>query len=201
MADFIQINGHPNLLIQFGYYLSNGSVPVLQLEQYLGSTYESSCDIITYRDKNMCYYHKGIEGLTTGVDDTVSYLNEQIEKGNYQKVLFLGIGRGGYAALLFGSLCRVPYVLAFTPQTLLSDDCVNPMYKDIKTVLQSNRSYIIYVTDIIIDSTNIHHITQTERIRSFSNVIVHPLEKEVDFMLMKENGEFKKIIDAILGTF
>jgi len=200
MADYTQLNGRPNLLIQFGYYLPNGSVPPLQLEQYLGTTYESSCDIITYRDKNMCYYHKGIDGLTTGIDDTVSYLQQRIDTSNYQKVICLGIGRGGYAALLFGSLCRVSYVLAFTPQTLLPDDCVCPTYKDIKTVIQSDRSYIIYSTDINIDRNNIHHISQTERLRSFSNVIIHPLEK-ADFMLMKENGEFKNIIDAILGTF
>ena len=68
-------------------------------------------------DIQQCWYHKGLDGLSTNIEETKTYLETLFQK--YQKVVIMGISAGGYAAILFGSLLKVAHVIAFVPQTIL----------------------------------------------------------------------------------
>ena len=65
----------------------------LCLLNYLTSVYVNECDLYFFIDKNQCWYHNGIHGITNNIDDTVIYLNNIIS--NYEKVLFMGTSAGG----------------------------------------------------------------------------------------------------------
>ena len=94
---------------------------------YLSKTYSRNTDLYFYIDKNQCWYHKGIEGISNNIDETVIYLKTLIKKNNYKKIIFMGVSAGGYA-ILFGSLCNVNSVISFIPRTKL----VNPEIKNMK---------------------------------------------------------------------
>lgn len=58
-------------------------------------------------------YHKGIEGLTDSIDETVEFLKLFLKRMKPKRVTFMGISAGGYAAALHAHLvgrdqdCRV----------------------------------------------------------------------------------------------
>ena len=77
-----------NLIICFGgMLLKMGGILPFEFLNYLSKTYEKDTDLYFYNDKSQCWYHKGIDGITKNVDETVSYLNNIIKKSNYKKIL------------------------------------------------------------------------------------------------------------------
>ena len=115
------INKNTGLIICFGGMAQQFlGIPPFEFLNYLSKIYTTTCDLYFIVDKNQCWYHKGIDGITTTIDETIVYLDEIIVKGNYDKVLFMGTSAGGYGAILFGSLCKhVTHVISFVPQTII----------------------------------------------------------------------------------
>ena len=101
-----------------------GGIPPFEFLNYLSSIYKNTHDLLFHIDKNQCHYHRGLDGITKNIDETILYLNNMIQ--HYEKVIFIGVSAGGYAAILFGSLCKnVHHVIGFIPQTILQNPIDN----------------------------------------------------------------------------
>jgi hypothetical protein len=77
--------------------------------------YERNDFDILYIKKPRTWYLGGIRGIGKNVNHTIAFLRKEFTK--YDKVVCVGISMGGYAAILFGSLLNVDYVIVNRPQT------------------------------------------------------------------------------------
>ena len=196
-------NNSENLIVCFGgMALKMGGILPFEFLNYLSKTYKKNVDLYFFIDKHQSWYHKGIDGITTNIDETVLYLNSIINKKNYKKIIFMGVSAGGYASILFGSLCNVSSVIAFIPQTRLvfkkrTNNIVNKKYKDLKTIINNQVEYILHGNLEEKNIHNWHHISQCRRLECFQNVklICH---KRLDMKRLRDNGTIKKNIDNIM---
>jgi len=189
-------NNSENLIICFGgMALQMGGILPFEFLNYLSKTFQKNTDLYFYIDKKQCWYHKGIDGITNNIDDTVLYLNNIIKKSNYKKILFMGVSAGGYASILFGSLCNVSSVIAFIPRTKLINP-INKKYGDLKLIVNNQTDYILYGDTNVKEGS--HHISQCNYLKCFKNVkIIY--NKGLSMRVLRDNGTIKKIIDNILN--
>ena len=133
------INGNKNLIICFGgMALRFGGILPFEFLNYLSSTYTDYCDLIFYIDIEQCWYHKGIKNITNSIDETILYLNNTITDRKYEKVIFMGTSAGGYASILFGSMCNnVNNVISFIPQTIIKKP-INLNYSNLNNIINKN---------------------------------------------------------------
>lgn len=111
----------------------------------------------------------------------------------YKKTLFTGLSAGGFASILFGSLCLVDVVAAINPQTTLYDfndesfvrDIIdiepavdNSAYYDCKPYINDFTKYYISKHAITKDyddcdiTDKLHHTKMNEHISNFTNVYI-----------------------------
>lgn len=197
-SEYKIINNNKNLIICFGgMALKFGGILPFEFFNYLSSKYGDNCDLIFYIDKHQCWYHKGINGITDNIDETILYLNNIIKYGNYEKVIFMGTSAGGYASILFGSLCdNVTNVISFIPQTILN----NPIYlkySNLRNIINKNTKYILCGDTSIKNVDNYHHISHCKNIKCFTNVNIIKIDG-VNLKKLRDNGFIKKTIDDIL---
>jgi hypothetical protein len=146
------------------------------------------------------WYHKGIEGISTNIDETIIYLKSIVK--DFEQVIFIGGSAGGYASILFGSIIGVDKVIAFRPQTLISPrdsmKGIDKIYTDIKEYINATTKYYIFA-DMNAPVSSFHHVSQCERIDIYPNVIVNK-NYEVDNMrVLRDNGSLKQIFDSHLN--
>lgn len=134
------------------------------------------------------WYHEGLLGITTNIEDTILYISDQIN--NYEKVIMIGISAGGYAAILFGSLLYADTVLAFHPQTRISKK--RKKYCNLKPIINDQTRYVIYGDISERDDKNFHHISHCYNIMK-DNVELH-VSSKLNLKRMRDNGELDKII-------
>jgi hypothetical protein len=75
---------------------------------------------IFIRDFSQSWYQVGLPGLSSDIETTARYLEEQIERLKPERVFWVGNSMGGYAALLFAGLLGRGQVIAFAPQTFIT---------------------------------------------------------------------------------
>lgn len=194
----IMKNGSKNLIVCFGgMTLMSIGMPPFEFLSHLSSMYGDTCDLMFLVDKNQCWYHKGIQDITSSIDETVAYLNNIIQQGTYDKVIFMGISAGGYAAILFGSLCNnVHNVISFIPQTKLIKP-VNVQYSDLKRLINKTTKYILYGDLSVKNINDHHHILHCEHINCFPNVKLLK-NKECNLKQLRDGGFIKRTIDSII---
>jgi len=56
-----------------------------------------------------------------GPNTLTKFLLEEIDEANVEKTLFVGVSMGGYGSILFGCLTKATKVMAFSPQTYLTE--------------------------------------------------------------------------------
>lgn len=198
MSEYKIIKGNKILIVCFGgMALQFGGIIPFEFLNYLSPLYVDICDLYFFIDKTQCWYHKGIQGITNNIDETVLYINDIIKNGNYERVLFMGVSAGGYGAILFGSLCNnVNNVISFIPQTILKNP-INSNYSNLKTLINKNTIYLLYGDKSIQDINNTHHILHCENIENFPNVKV--IEgKECNLKKLRDSGYIKNLIDSII---
>jgi predicted esterase YcpF (UPF0227 family) len=195
------INGNKNLIICFGgMALKFGGILPFEFLNYLSSIYKNNCDLIFFIDNHQCWYHKGINDITNNIDETIVYLNNIINDGNYQKVIFMGTSAGGYGAILFGSMCNnVNHVISFIPQTIIKNP-INLNYSNLKNIINKNTKYILYGDKSVQDINNAHHISHCENIECFTNVKIIKSE-DCNLKSLRDNGFIKKTIDDIISEY
>jgi len=199
------LNNNKNLIVCFGgLKLSMHRILPFEFLRYLSSVYTNSCDLCFYIDRNQCWYHKGIYGITNNIDETVSYLQDLIK--NYEKVIFIGVSAGGYAAILFGSLCNISNVVSFIPQTILYKP-IHPKYTNLKHIINNTTQYLLYGDPSIksvgnpnveyMNINNLHHIRHCNNLQEFKNVKIIK-KNNCNLKQLRDEGVIKKIIDDII---
>lgn len=78
---------------------------------------------ILYMRSPETWYLNGLSGIGTCIDHTIEFLKEQFCM--YDDVITVGGSMGGYASILFGSICGANTVLAKYPQTDLEYSVMN----------------------------------------------------------------------------
>jgi len=147
-----------------------------------------------YVDKYENSYHQGIEGLSVNIDETVSYLQNEIKP--YKNIVFIGVSSGGYAAILFGSLLNITSVIAFIPQTIRIKKNIDEKYRDISPYINKTTKYYIYGDTKISDKLNPHHIHHCDRISHHSNVFITK-KHGMDIGNMRDDGELIRILQNV----
>ena len=198
MSSLNILNGNKNLICCFGGMLMKmGGILPFEFVKYLSSVYSTEYDLMFFVDKNQCCYHRGIQPLSNDIDSTVEYLNGCIK--DYATVIFMGVSAGGYASILFGSLCRgVTAVISFIPKTKL-DNPVNKKYANLKNVINKSTNYILFGDMSITDVNDCHHILQCEMLEDFSNVNVLRYSS-INLKILRDTGVIKNAIDSVLLT-
>jgi hypothetical protein len=198
-------NGNKNLIVCFGGFFAGGMMMPFMKNlntpfefHNLLSSYINVCDLLFYKDRDCTCYHNGIVGITNNIEETVAYLNGKIAKGNYEKVVFMGSSGGGYAAVLFGSLCNnVTNVISFAGPTQLMNSKFKE-YRDLKPIINETTQYTLFANTAIQKTKDPHHVSHCENIGEFPNVTII---KKNDFNLksMRDSGEIKSTINNILS--
>lgn len=196
---FIQDNSE-NLLICFGgMKLSVGNILPFEFLNYLKKINLKNTNYYFFIDKNQCWYHSGINGITNNIDETVIYINNIIKKNKYKKVVFMGVSSGGYASILFGSLCNIDTVIAFIPRTTYNDKMEDQRYFDLKEIINEKTKYILYGNTKIKkkNKNSHHHISECENLSLFKNVeIIY--NNGCNMKELRDKGVIKKILDNVL---
>ena len=189
------VTNSKNLICSFGgMQLQMGGILPFEFLRYLSNVYKD-VDLFFYTDKFQCWYNRGIHGITNNADETVQYLDKLIKSGNYENVIFIGTSAGGYASILFGSLCKsVNHVIAFIPQTIVN----NVTYSNLKNIINKKTNYILYGDTTIKDTSSDHHILHCENIKQFDNVKV-VYKNGLNLKHMRDTGDIKKILDDKLN--
>ena len=196
------------LILTFASFeLNVAGIPRFEFFNFLNKHFKEY-DHSFFIDKKYCWYNKGIEGYSNSVKSTVSYLENHIK--DYKKVVFMGVSAGGYAAILYASLCNVDGVstsaVAFQPQTDLEfvmenkDDLpsfvvtnwedIDLNYKNLKDHMRSDVTYDIVSHQSLTDVLHCWH--HTENIKDIESVCHH---KEFwTIQELKNSGRMKYII-------
>jgi len=180
------INGNKVAIACFGgKALRFGGILPFEFLNYLSSNYKDHCDLYFFIDEHQSWYHEGIKGITTCIDDTVLYLNNLLR--NYDKVLFMGTSAGGYAAILFGSLCNVN-VISFIPQTILQNP-IDKKYKNLKDRINPSLHYIVHGD---INGSGPHDISHCENIQQNNVTVIR--DNKFDMKRLRDDGTIKIMI-------
>lgn len=198
MPELEKLNNNDTVICCFGGMAHKmGGILPFEFLNFLSKTYENKYDLIFYIDTNQCCYHKGIQGITNNIDETILYLNNKFIERKYKKIIFMGVSAGGYASILFGSLCNnVDHVISFIPKTILNDP-IDKKYKNLKCFINNYTNYIL-IGDLSIKNINDdHHILYCELLSEYKNVNIIKMNK-VDLKILRDNGTIKKILDDVI---
>jgi hypothetical protein len=114
--------------------LFSGRLPGFQMPRRFSWSFRTKdvpVNKLFIRDNFGLWYHAGLEGLTTGIDDTALHIAEFVDDHDFDRVSIIGISSGGYAALLLGELIGANSIHSLSPRTRL--------YQDAETYADSNR--------------------------------------------------------------
>jgi hypothetical protein len=179
-----------------GHGLKFGGVPRPEFHNFLSKNFPT-VDISLLVDYNCRCYHQGLKGITSNVDETAKYIQNIISE--YQKVVFVGVSAGGYAAILFGSLLKVNYVIAITPQTKLKALFFDDLYRDITNRINSTTNYILVADTSVEHPEHMHHVSHCERIEHHENVVVLRKNK-VDVAKMRDDGSLYDLFQNVIKS-
>ena len=155
------INGNKRLIVCFGgINLRFGGILPFDFLNYLSTNYDN-VDFIFVNDLHRCVYQKGLKDITENTDETVAYLDNIIKSGNYDKVLFMGTSTGGYASILFGSLCHIDAVISFVPYTIVKN-YTNIKYSNLKNIINDTTQYVVYGNTLMSNTTCANYILHND---------------------------------------
>lgn len=109
--------GNPIIFVLFSGLGVGANPPTFIFSKFL-SNY-TNVDKLFLRDLGKQWYLNGLGGISSNVEQTADFLREKID--GYARAVFIGCSAGGMAAILYGELLQPDKVLAFAPQTVLSD--------------------------------------------------------------------------------
>lgn len=104
------------LIIVFGGIRGKLPFPVFE---FFNTLNKYKINKMFVRDLNQAWYTKGLKGICNDAYGVKKYLDDKIKEINPTKTIFIGNSAGGYAAILFGVLCDINEIHAFSPQTFL----------------------------------------------------------------------------------
>ena len=167
-------------------------------------------------DLNNSWWHTGYEGLSGyGPYALRDFLLEKTKESGATKTLYLGVSMGGYGAVLLGCLTNATKVMAFSPQTYLTEKRwikselhkkfkgydIDESLTDLKRVLEkTNNHKTIY--KIWYGKKNKNDSKAIKRISHIDNVFVNTVESKKHNVakIVIDSGVFKKEIYEFLGV-
>ncbi len=119
--DFVfEDNNKDVLLVIFGSY-GRKEKGVFSFDFYNLFKENTSFNKLFLRDIKQNWYLNGLQNNTNNLKETIDLLKKLITHKKYKKVVSLGDSSGGFAAILFGNLLNFQKVIAFNPQTIISE--------------------------------------------------------------------------------
>lgn len=171
------------------------------------------------RDLDRAWYHRGVRGLGSSIDEVANGLAEVLAAAGAHRVVAVGNSAGGYAALLFGRLLGLDEVHAFSPQTFLGPrDRIRHLeyrwrrelrvlrrqvpdrrYLDLRGVLDrpeaaAKPAHVHYCHTSRLD--RIH----AERVSALPGVVLHPYDVAGHALVntLRDTGELERILRGAL---
>ena len=77
---------------------------------------------ILLRDNRNAWYHRGVPGLGSDVDEVAASLKDFVRSIRPSRVVTIGQSMGGYASLMFGALIGADKSIAFGPLSFLNSN-------------------------------------------------------------------------------
>ncbi len=105
------------LILSFGF-VNWTELPIFDFfgrTKKLEATTGARFNRILVRDPSNSWYHRGIPGLGTHVDEVAGTLRGLIQSIRPNRVITIGQSMGGFAALLFGTLIGADRIISFGP--------------------------------------------------------------------------------------
>ena len=166
------------------------------------------------RDSDRAFYHHGVEGYSHDIETTRAFLDREISRAGARRVVMLGTSMGGYAALLYGLLCRVDMVHAFAPITALAPEMCGydapgrTAWRDVFPTL--DRQYFdlaalhreattVPYCHLYAGSGNVFDVQEAERLRDCRNVRLNylPTDEHNIARYMQRRGELASILKDV----
>ena len=120
-AYYLEDNKQDSLIIIFASNgVSEDLVPPFNFINLLNEN--KSFDKLFLRDFKCNYYMDGLGNTAKDFYETIEFIKKTISEKNYKNVLAIGSSAGGFAAILFGNLLKFKKVMAFNPQTVLTEE-------------------------------------------------------------------------------
>ena len=118
---FYEDNNSDILLISFGSMGRSGKlIPSFNFYSLLKN--DKSFDKLFLRDFDRNYYLTGLKNSTDSLQETIDLVEQLSSVKKYRKKVSIGASAGGFAAILFGHLLKFSKVIAFNPQTVISEE-------------------------------------------------------------------------------
>jgi tetratricopeptide (TPR) repeat protein len=112
-----EAGGNTTVFVLFAGLGVGQSPPTFIFRNFLGDY--GTVDKLFVRDLSYSWYLRGISGVSTSVATTAAYLEREL--AGYERTVFIGCSAGAMAAILYGHLLGVDKVIAFAPQTVVSE--------------------------------------------------------------------------------
>ena len=141
-----------NLIICFGGNHHDGFERKQSLINFKNK--RNDFDILYLRNRAR-WYLNDLVGIGDCIDDTILFIENELK--NYDKTICMGISSGGFASILFASLCKVNISLSEIPQTDLNYCITNLPY--IENKLPRNKSLESYGNLVDVLSKNTTYFT------------------------------------------
>ncbi len=116
--------GARTILIAFGGMRGALGMPPFE---FLRATGRLRTSRIFVRDLAQVWYHRGIPGLGSTIDDAAARIRTLLESPQPKRLVVTGTSAGGYAALVFGTLLGADVVLSIVPQTVVDEELLHAM--------------------------------------------------------------------------
>ncbi len=131
---YMEDNGADTLLVTFAGMGWKDSIPTFIFYNFLKSY--TNIDKLFLRDINCRYYISGLKNSTSTFEETIDMYRGLINKKKYKRIVAIGCSAGGYAAILYGQILGFDKVIAFSPQTVLTnrkEDLIGDIYNAPRT--------------------------------------------------------------------
>ncbi len=168
-------------------------------------------DKLFVRDLGKRWYLNGLGSLASNVDETAELIRKK--SASYERTVFVGSSAGGMAAILYGELTGADKILAFAPQTVLTqakekeigDHRWPRLMEQLRTSTSSPRFLDLQCMDPYTSTIDIHYaasckVDQKHAERVTGNRVAHiPHENAQGHMIalhLRDNGSLRNIIEA-----
>ena len=117
-------DGARTMLIAFGGMRGALGMPPFEFLRVNGRLRTSR---IFVRDLAQSWYHRGVPGLGSTIDDAAAGIRTVLESCPPKRLVVTGTSAGGYAALVFGTLLGADVILSIVPQTVVDGELLHAM--------------------------------------------------------------------------
>ena len=144
---FYEDNNKDVLLVSFGSMgRRNKLIPSFNFYNLLKKN--NSFDKLFFRDIDRSYYLTGLHNSTSDLHATIGLIKKLTSQKKYRKIVSIGASAGGFAAILFGHLLEFSKVIAFNPQTVISEEKETLVKDNFYTVGLSKKLRSLNLSDI-----------------------------------------------------